>query len=389
MPRGQVLQQVVEGEAAVDDVLDHDDVAAAEVDVEVLHDAHHTAGLGGAAVGRHRHEVELDRQVDVAGQVGHEHQRALEHADQQRGTALVVAGDLLAELGEALVEHLLGDDDLTEVRVGVGTEAGTVARSGHGGRSYRTPSGPSAGTNRRRPCDRSTRRPRPTSVAVASPRATARTRSTVAASGGWRSTWSARSHSRTATRATAVGRGAQRPGVGDVERGGLGPEVVGDVGDQVGLAAEHAARGRARRRRRAGAAPRGAPGCGGTPGRRWRGRRPDGGPRPRTGPRSRPGAGRGSGAGGPVGCRRARRGPRPAAGSPAPSRPGRRRCGRGRRRARGPRGGRRGPGPRGWGRARRRRPRPGRRRRSARRRPARRRPPRPSRAAGRGRRARR
>ena len=74
---------------------------SAEVEVEVLHDAHHTARLGGAAVGRDGHEVELDRQLDLPGQVGHEHERTLEHADQQRGAALVVIGDLLAELADA------------------------------------------------------------------------------------------------------------------------------------------------------------------------------------------------------------------------------------------------------------------------------------------------
>ena len=40
------------------------------------------------------------------------------------------------------LEHLLGDDDLAEVRVGRRAEAATVARSGHGRRSYRTPVGP-------------------------------------------------------------------------------------------------------------------------------------------------------------------------------------------------------------------------------------------------------
>src|SRR5690606_8071234 len=74
----EVLAQVVEGEPGVDDVLDEEDVAARQVDVEVLHDAHDAAGLGGGAVRRHGHEVELDGQVDLAGQVGHEHERTLE-----------------------------------------------------------------------------------------------------------------------------------------------------------------------------------------------------------------------------------------------------------------------------------------------------------------------
>ena len=76
--------------------------AAREVEVEVLHDAHDAARAGRAAVGRDRHEVELDRQVDRPGEVAHEHERALEHADEQRRGPGVVGGDLGAELGTRL-----------------------------------------------------------------------------------------------------------------------------------------------------------------------------------------------------------------------------------------------------------------------------------------------
>ena len=63
------------------------DVAIGEVEVEVLEDAHDAARARRRAVRRHRHEVELDRQVDRARQVAHEHERALEHADEQRRPA--------------------------------------------------------------------------------------------------------------------------------------------------------------------------------------------------------------------------------------------------------------------------------------------------------------
>ena len=55
-----------------------------EIVVEVLEDAHDARGLRRRAVGRHRHEVELQRQLDVAGQVGHHDERTLEHADEQQ-----------------------------------------------------------------------------------------------------------------------------------------------------------------------------------------------------------------------------------------------------------------------------------------------------------------
>ena len=79
----EVAAQVVQREPAVDDVLDHEDVAPVEVGVEVLDDAHDARGLGGAAVGGDGHEVDVDRQRDGAAQVAHEEHGALEHADEE------------------------------------------------------------------------------------------------------------------------------------------------------------------------------------------------------------------------------------------------------------------------------------------------------------------
>src|SRR5215212_2388851 len=58
----EVLQQVLQCEAGVHDVFDDEHIAVLQVVIEVLEDAHDTRGLGGRAVGRHRHEVELERQ---------------------------------------------------------------------------------------------------------------------------------------------------------------------------------------------------------------------------------------------------------------------------------------------------------------------------------------
>ena len=89
--RAEVLAQVVEREPGVDDVLDDQHVAAEQVDVEVLHDAHDAAGLGRGAVGRDRHEVDLDGEFDRAHEVGHEVDGALQDADEQRRVLGVVA----------------------------------------------------------------------------------------------------------------------------------------------------------------------------------------------------------------------------------------------------------------------------------------------------------
>ena len=59
-------------------------------------------------------------QVDAAGEIGHEHERALEHADEQRRAARVVGGDLLAELGDASPK--LGTAlTIDRAEIGVGT----------------------------------------------------------------------------------------------------------------------------------------------------------------------------------------------------------------------------------------------------------------------------
>src|SRR5690606_24644867 len=90
-------------------------VATGEVDVEVLDDAHHTGGAGGVAVGRHGHVVHLEGQGDVAGQVGHEHGRTLEHTDEQRGPVVVVSGDLRTQLRHPGLQGLGVHHDLTEI----------------------------------------------------------------------------------------------------------------------------------------------------------------------------------------------------------------------------------------------------------------------------------
>ena len=73
-------------------------MAALDLVIEVLQDPHHARRLGGRPVGGDRHEVELEGQSDGPGDVGHEHERALEDPDQQEVPAAVVAGDLLAQL---------------------------------------------------------------------------------------------------------------------------------------------------------------------------------------------------------------------------------------------------------------------------------------------------
>ena len=100
------------------------------------------------AVRRHRHDVHLDGQPDGPGQVAHEHERTLQHPDEQGRAVVVVSRELVAELGHPLLQDVLGHHDLAEVRVVVPPVdrhrcAGVpMARpSVIGRRDYRTPPG--------------------------------------------------------------------------------------------------------------------------------------------------------------------------------------------------------------------------------------------------------
>src|ERR1017187_5201985 len=113
--RLEVPAEGVEGEAAVDDVLDHQHVAAGQVGIEVLHDPDHARGAGRAPVRRNRHEVDVDREVDRAGKVAHEDHGTLQDPDEERRVVGVVGRDGGAQLGHPLGQGLGGDHRLTHL----------------------------------------------------------------------------------------------------------------------------------------------------------------------------------------------------------------------------------------------------------------------------------
>ena len=87
--------------------------------VEVLEDPNDAGGLGRRAVGRHRHEIELEREPDVPREIGHHDERSLEDPDEQEMPAFVVPRDLLAHLDELALDLVRLDQDVLDV-VGVG-----------------------------------------------------------------------------------------------------------------------------------------------------------------------------------------------------------------------------------------------------------------------------
>ena len=57
----EVLHQILERQARVQNVLDDQHVATADVDIQVLNDTHDTRGLHTVAIARNSHEIDVGR----------------------------------------------------------------------------------------------------------------------------------------------------------------------------------------------------------------------------------------------------------------------------------------------------------------------------------------
>jgi hypothetical protein len=73
----------------------------------------------GLAVPRELDEIELVRDRDRAREVGDEEERPFQRRDEDRVEALVVAGDLGAELGDARLDLLRGQVRLADLEAAV------------------------------------------------------------------------------------------------------------------------------------------------------------------------------------------------------------------------------------------------------------------------------
>jgi hypothetical protein len=96
------LAEVVERQAGVDHVLDDQDVTARDLLVEILEeaDAPMAALIGAGRVAGELDEVQAVVNPDRAREIGDEDDARLEGRDEQRFSALVVAGDLASELAD-------------------------------------------------------------------------------------------------------------------------------------------------------------------------------------------------------------------------------------------------------------------------------------------------
>ena len=98
-------------------VLDDQHVATADVDIQVLNDTHDTRGLHTVAIARNSHEIDVDRQLDLAHQVAHKDNGAAQNRDQHQILTSVVARNLLAQARDDTVDILLRKQNLLDIRM--------------------------------------------------------------------------------------------------------------------------------------------------------------------------------------------------------------------------------------------------------------------------------
>jgi hypothetical protein len=127
----QGLAEEAQRQPGIDDVLDDQDVPALDLDVEILQqpDPGGAAGLGVGAVAGELDEVDGVGDRERAREIGEERDRRLEGADEQRLSALVVAGDVASELAYPRGDLRRREVDLADPLVGLYEAIGSLNRS--------------------------------------------------------------------------------------------------------------------------------------------------------------------------------------------------------------------------------------------------------------------
>ncbi len=105
------LAKEAEGEAGIEDVFDQDDVLAFDGIVDVLDELDGAGGDTGPAVAGDGDEVEGVVDLDGAGEVSEEDGCSLENTDEHDGLAFVFGRDLCADLADACLDLLSGEED--------------------------------------------------------------------------------------------------------------------------------------------------------------------------------------------------------------------------------------------------------------------------------------
>ncbi len=107
----QALADGVEGAASIEDVVDDEDVAVADVREGDLAKGDGAGAFSGAMVTGDGEAIEAERELDPAQQVGGEDERTVEQGDDGKLLAGVIGGDLRGEAVEPAEDGLLVKED--------------------------------------------------------------------------------------------------------------------------------------------------------------------------------------------------------------------------------------------------------------------------------------
>jgi hypothetical protein len=118
-PQAERLDEEVERQPGIDDVLDDDDVTAADLYVEILEEPDGRVAAGRApGVAGQLDELQVVQDRQRAGEVGEEDEARFERRDEQGLQPLVLAGQLGPELADARLDLGSAQVDLADPAVG-------------------------------------------------------------------------------------------------------------------------------------------------------------------------------------------------------------------------------------------------------------------------------
>ena len=110
-----IVQEIVQCEAGVDDVFDDQDVLALDVALKVFHDAKDATGGGVFPIAGPGDKVHGGGDAEVAHEVGEEDEGAVEDTNEDGLLVAIVAGDLSGQLFDLGLDLLFGDEDFLDV----------------------------------------------------------------------------------------------------------------------------------------------------------------------------------------------------------------------------------------------------------------------------------
>ena len=109
--------QVREGQAGVQDVLNNDDVAALNLGIKVFYNAHDARAFNAVAVAGNSHKVDGERALNGAHDIGHEYNSSAKNSNDQGVLVRVVTRDLCTHLLDDVLDVLFVKQNLFNIRV--------------------------------------------------------------------------------------------------------------------------------------------------------------------------------------------------------------------------------------------------------------------------------